>query len=650
MRIFWIKFFLFTVLFCFNLHGYAQQECSGSLGDPVFKQDFGSGSNPGAPLGTSVTNYSYTNIDCPNDGSYTIINRTSGCFSSWRTMTDHTGNANGYFMLVNASSQPGLFYTQAVPAGKLCPGTKYEFSAYINNVLLPSGCGGAGVKPNLTFTIEKPDGTQIGLPYDTGDIPAVEQGQDGWIKYSTYFNTPADVTSVVVKIKNNKPGGDQCGNDLALDDITFRACGPIIQTNFGFINGKTEQDFCIGDNQTATLTASADGNPIYQWQYNISGDTWVDIPGANSSTYIRPANNGVAGTYLYRVGIVANGGDITTLTCRTYSAPLAVVVNALPVVPAFAPQTLCEGATLTLTASGGYTYIWTGPNMAPTSQNPLIINNVSMANAGAYTVTPKSSSDCQGPPVTAQVSIEPKVVASVGTIQPICSGQSVQLNASGGLYYKWTPATGLDHDDIANPVASPLITTTYNVNVSNDGCNDNSKSVTVTVIQSPGANGGGDKKIFEGQSVKLNGKVTGDGITGVSWSPTTALDDPTSLTPTASPTSDITYTMTATSDYCGIATSNVFVRVYKKITIPNTFSPNNDGVNDLWNIEALFTYPESLTQVFNRYGKKVFQSIGYSKAWDGTYNGSPLPEGTYYYIIDLKNNTPKRSGWVVIVK
>ncbi|MCR8559354.1 gliding motility-associated C-terminal domain-containing protein [Mucilaginibacter sp. BJC16-A38] len=658
MRTSWIKLFLLAACLCFFKQSHGQtQECTGSLGDPVFKEDFGSGTNPGPALGSAVTNYPYVGSDCPNDGNYTIINRTSGCFSGWRTMTDHTGNPNGYFMLINASSQPGLFYTQAVPAGQLCPGTQYEFSAYINNVLLPGGCGGAGVKPNLTFTIQKPDGTPIGQPYNTNDVPSVEQGQDGWIKYSTYFTTPVDVTSVIVRIVNNKPGGDQCGNDLALDDITFRACGPIIQTGFSSVTGKTTQDVCLNDSQTVTLKAKADGSSIYQWQFfNTVGNSWTDIPGANSDTYVRLANNSVAGTYLYRVGIVAGGGDINTLTCRTYSAPLSVVVNALPVASITPLGPVCEGTPLILTASGGDTYVWSGTNIQNSSQNPLVISNATLADAGKYTVTPyritpNSQLSCAGTPADVQVTITPKPVIKVDDVAPICIGETTQLNASGGLYYKWTPSTGLDHDDIPNPKANPSVTTTYNLTASNNACSDNTKSVTVTVMKLPTADAGSDKKIFEGQSVKLNGTVTGDNIASISWFPTTALDDPTSATPIANPTDDITYVMTVTSQSCGIATSlPVFVKVYKKIVIPNTFSPNNDGINDLWNIEALFTYAESNIQIFNRYGKRVFQSTGYSKPWDGTYNGSPLPEGTYYYIIDLKNNTPKLSGWVMLVK
>ncbi len=174
--------------------------------------------------------------------------------------------------------------------------------------------------------------------------------------------------------------------------------------------------------------------------------------------------------------------------------------------------------------------------------------------------------------------------------------------------------------------------------------------MTVTVNQIPVADAGSDKILFEGQSATLNGTVTGDNIVSYSWTPATFLNDPTSLTPIATPTDNITYTLTAVSSTCGTSTSSVFVRVYKKITIPNTFSPNNDGVNDTWNIDALVTYPDCSIQIYNRWGQPVYQGTGYAKPWDGNHNGSRLPEGTYYYVIDLKNNTPRLSGWVLIVR
>ncbi len=86
------------------------------------------------------------------------------------------------------------------------------------------------------------------------------------------------------------------------------------------------------------------------------------------------------------------------------------------------------------------------------------------------------------------------------------------------------------------------------------------------------------------------------------------------------------------------------------VIIPNTFTPNGDGINDMWNIQKINDYPNCTVQVFSRYGEMVFQSSGYGSPWNGTYKGSPLPEGTYYYIINLNAGVPLLSGFVAIIR
>ena len=94
----------------------------------------------------------------------------------------------------------------------------------------------------------------------------------------------------------------------------------------------------------------------------------------------------------------------------------------------------------------------------------------------------------------------------------------------------------------------------------------------------------------------------------------------------------------------------MFVRLLKAPKIPNTFTPNNDGINDFWTIEYLNTYPDNRVQVFTRTGQLVFESRGYNKPWDGTKNGKPLPFDTYYYIIEPNNGRKPITGYVTIVK
>jgi gliding motility-associated-like protein len=648
MRPLIFKVFVFVCCIAFSLKAFSQS-CSGSLGDAVIDQNFGAGPNPGPALAPGITTLTYNNSNCPNDGEYTIANSLTGlgnCHpTTWQNVpSDHTGNPNGYMMIVNASEQPSVFFTQT--ANGLCPSTTYYFSAYILNLITKAASGPGVSEPDITFSIQTTGG-QVLATSNTGTIPPTEGPQ--WVPYGVYFTTPANISDVAVVMTNNAPGGN--GNDLILDDITFQACGPIIVEGFSSVGGTKNTSLCQGGSGTFTLDAQVEGNgtPAYQWQSNAHYAGWNDIPGQNNNIATVSFNNADTGVYQYRLG-VANGSAITDAQCRVYSPPLTIYVNPLPVVPPITSQPLCPGDQLQLTASGGVSYTWTGPGISPTSQNPLVVNNVTAANSGTYSVVALSDSGCSSLPVKVQVTVLPKIVPVVSNAVGICAGESTQLTASGGTTYTWSPAAGLSDSSIYNPIATPLQTTTYTAYISNGACTDSSQSVTVTVNQNPVADAGSEIFLFEGQTAQLHGTIKGNNITTYYWSPSTYLSDTTSLTPTTTATDNITYTLTAVSSACGTSTSTVYVRVYKKITIPNTFSPNNDGVNDLWNIDALFTYPESLIQVFDRYGQQVFQSTGYARPWDGTFGGSKVPAGTYYYIIDLKNGTPKLSGWVLVVR
>src|SRR5476651_2487112 len=127
MRPIIINFFLLVIILTIAIKTKAQT-CSGSLGDPVIYQTFGAGANPGPALPNGTSNMTYTRNSCPDDGSYTIVNaanlNANNCHTSWHTVThDHTGDPNGYMMLVNASFDPSIFFTQN--ANGLCPNTTY---------------------------------------------------------------------------------------------------------------------------------------------------------------------------------------------------------------------------------------------------------------------------------------------------------------------------------------------------------------------------------------------------------------------------------------------------------------------------------------------------------------------------------------------
>ena len=112
------------------------------------------------------------------------------------------------------------------------------------------------------------------------------------------------------------------------------------------------------------------------------------------------------------------------------------------------------------------------------------------------------------------------------------------------------------------------------------------------------------------------------------------------------------YIITVTDIYNCTVTDTFTVKVtdIECIHVYNVFTPNGDGVNDTWDIDNIFLYPDVEINVFNQWGNKVFSSTGYAEPWDGTYNGKQLPAATYYYTLDLKNGDAPHSGSVTIMK
>jgi len=628
------------VLMFGSTNGYAQL-CNGSLGDPVVNITFGSGAGSGTSL-NSLTNYNYISNDCPNDGSYTIRNATANCFgSTWFTVPeDHTpGDADGNMMVVNASYNPGDFFVTTVNG--LCPNTTYEFAAWILNVLKPGACNGAGIKPNVTFAIETTAGTIL-QSYTTGDIPsAVAQ----WKQYGFFFSTTAG-NSVVIRMTNNAPGG--CGNDLLLDDITFRPCGPLVTAS---ISGAPDSvNVCEADNTAFTLNANVSSgynDPVFQWQLSTNnGTSWTNIPGATNTNYVR-APQSTPGTYMYRFA-VSERSNMNIASCLILSNVVVINVNELPKVKA-SNNGDCAGDTLSLSAEGGSSYLWTGPGGFTSNLQSPFIMQATPANSGTYFVNVTSSQGCINKDSTI-ASISSRPVVNAGADTEICEGKTTQLNGSvtNTLLYQWAPATLVSNINILNPLASPKQTTIYILTGTNVKCSS-SDSVTIVVNKIPKADAGPDKAILAGQSVALNGAAGGSSIT-YSWLPVDNMSVPATLTPSVSPLTNQVYTLLVASNKgCGTAADDVLVKVYKELYVPNAFTPNGDGVNDTWRIETLDAFPNSEVKVYNRYGEKVFDNHGVNMPWSGIYKKMQLPAGAYVYTIDLKNNSTIIKGVVFII-
>ncbi|MDB5155411.1 MAG: type sorting protein [Mucilaginibacter sp.] len=421
-----------------NYTSYAQL-CTGSLGDPVVKIDFGAGTamhGPQLPAGT--TNYAHNDDDFPKDGTYTIENATTG--NIWWNTKDHTGDTGGYMMVVNASEAKTDYFYKTTVTG-LCPGTTFEFAAWIANLLRSSDIS----PPNITFKITSAtDGTPLAT-YNTGTIPLTPSGLV-WKQYGTYFKTPVGVSSVIIQMTNNSNGGAPA-NDLALDDITFRPCGPVISSNFIINNNLSPTaQTCAGQSNTYTLQASvvAGGftNPVYQWQVN-NGSGWLNIAGAIATTATVTVQSAVIGVYQYRM-LASEAGNTGSAACQVASNLLTLTVPDAPVANfTFAgTNTSCLSNDIqftdTSTGSNITSWLWDFTDgSTSTEQNPL-----HTFTGGTYPVklTVTNSVGCPSSK-TYNVKVVPKLLVNFDAVDVTCPNVPVTLTdksiITNGTIYEW---------------------------------------------------------------------------------------------------------------------------------------------------------------------------------------------------------------------
>lgn len=310
------------------------------------------------------------------------------------------------------------------------------------------------------------------------------------------------------------------------------------------------------------------------------------------------------------------------------------VKRALP--PAFTTAktdaTCTSTGSITVTGSGGTQPYEYSINNGTSWQSS---NQFTGLTAGTYNVRIRTAgSSCISAATNVTVNFTNNLSISPITGGSICRGASFTPTVTGNAAsYSWSPATGVSNPSVANPTLSPTSTTTYTVTGTLGTCTAQ-QSVTVTVFPGATADAGPDATILSGDVYQMQGS----GPSGTyAWSPATGLSSTTILNPNANPTTTTTYTLTVTTGQGCVASDNMTLTVVPYCVKPmEAFTPNNDGINDRWLITNGNCLIYAVAQVFNRYGAKVFESQDYRNTWDGTYNGKPLPDGTYYYIITYR--------------
>jgi gliding motility-associated-like protein len=650
-----MKHLLALLFMLFNVIVHAQI-CTRGLGDPIIDITFGAGPNFGPPLAPGITNMQYETQACVLDNAYAIVNSTYNCYvGDWLTVThDHTGDPNGYYMLIGASDQPSDFYVQTVTG--LCISTTYQFAAWVLNMASHTG----EILPNITFNIEKPDGTVL-QSFQTGDIPVTNPVQ--WNQYAFYFTTPAGISTVVLRMTNNAPGG--YGNDLALDDITFRTAGPSVNVTIGGHTGDTVT-MCSGPAnalQFQAAVASCYSSTSYQWQQSTdNGNVWTDIPGAVSSAY--SAFPTEAGNYLYRL-TAAQAGNIGISSCQVASAPDTILILQ-PSNPAITIGTdavhICADSQAVFTAmatDGGDNplYQWMLNSTPVGSSNPFYSNNT-LSDGDQVSCILTSDAVCPAS-ISAvsniiSMSVTPDVISSLNissSANNICGDSIVTFTASpvnGGSKpdFRWIvngqPA-GADTSVFSSGKLNngDMISAVMNGNLQCSSHLAYSNTLTMTVYQTPVIMLTPDTVIAGGSSMLLNPSIAGQIMT-YQWSPVTGLSNPDVADPVATPLTSTIYELQVISPDGCTAAAKEMVHVFYDLRMPNAFTPNGDGKNDLFRVPPALGVNILKFSVYDRWGTLVF-TTGSGTGWDGRMGGTPQPAGTYVWMIEYYNPLIKKS-------
>ena len=305
----------------------------------------------------------------------------------------------------------------------------------------------------------------------------------------------------------------------------------------------TEDTVCVGG--TTDLQASGT-NLTYVW-----------TPAVNlNSTNTNPVTATVSAQTTFTVVATNATGCSATVNKTIYIHPTPVLNTVVN------PTTICAGDTAIVTVTGATNCTWTGTYLFANAANDTIW--VAPTTTETYSVSATASNGCVGTQ-TATVNVNALPTAVAGPDETICVGGSVTLNASGGIAYSWSPATGLSASNVNNPTVTINNTLTYTLEVTDaNGCK-NTDDITVNTLALPVANPGSSVSICPGASTTLNGS----GGTSYTWSPATGLSNPNIANPICTPAATGNYTLTVSNAACtSLPSAAITVTVYNQPAAP----------------------------------------------------------------------------------
>jgi gliding motility-associated-like protein len=507
--------------------------------------------------------------------------------------------------------------------------------------VVPQAVGGV-VSSNVTACSSSNNGTLL-LHGQTGSVIRWEFSTDGGNAWgiinnnttSLIYNNVNTTTLYRAVVQTGTCPIKYSANDTIT--ITPKTVGGAISSN---------ASVCSGTN-TGTLTLSGSvGNTLNWISSTNNGLTWTAIAGTTGvQSY---SYNNLTTTTKY-VALVQSG------VCPVDSATAVVIkVNPNPVANFTAPP-VCAGQTTTFTngstiSSGSIdlnAWNFGDTTYASTTLPGTVLHKYNSSGTYPVTLVVTSSDGCSTTiAANAIVNALPDAHISHDVLLPICIGNSVVLSAVmvAGTTYLWSPG-GATTDHISVNTAGE-----YTLKVKNGSNCISIDSIAVSVVSSLSANAGSNATVILGNSVMLEG--TGTGAVTYSWSPAAGLDNPAVPNPLATPVFTTTYTLTVTDGNSCVDTASITITVVDgyNLIISNVMTPNGDGENDTWNIINIENYPNTQVTVVNNQGQQVYISPAYDNTWDGTFNGKPLPDGTYYYFLKFATGGKVYSGAISIFK
>jgi gliding motility-associated-like protein len=261
-----------------------------------------------------------------------------------------------------------------------------------------------------------------------------------------------------------------------------------------------------------------------------------------------------------------------------------------------------------------------------------------------YVLTGYNALGCEASD-TLNIAVAQPFVINYSNSDTICLGDTKQLNAGGAPRFVWTPAATLNSANIANPVASPTITTTYRVvGLDNFNCFSDTGYVTVEVGRIPTVDVGNGGTYVAGTRLTINPSLGNGPFARYTWEPSSGLSCADCPNPTVTIGTNITYTLTVTSPFGCSASDTLSYRVIcdrgDQVYIPNAFSPDGDGINDVFMVRGKGLARVKSIRIFNRFGQVVFERTNIdandpTNGWDGRVNGVPASPDVYIYTAEL---------------